>query len=580
MTPTSDDSLRFSCPQCQAPLKVSAALAGKRRRCPRCQLVLEVPRKSRSTAQGADYPLSQQTGPSAAEQPAYIPVNCPVCHTRVYTTIELVGQKLVCPDCGTPTVVPPPAPAAKPVAAPAGAEGYPLCEEASTAPRDDGAAEEATIRLTCVRCGTMMYAAEDQIGREIVCPDCDLPTIVRQPAEGPPKKAPRSASESGEYAAAGETDRTAGGPEAAKPTYVATLCPVCHTRLHATLDQVGGKLTCPDCGTATVIPPPPPPPRKADVAAEIGAGYGVTGWGELGPQVAAPQRRPPPPAVEKPRAPTLTERSLEPSVRPTLPSWPFLIGTFTFPVSHSARAVAFVLAAWAMLCVALAEEAFHNAAIATGPTLIGSMLMGACALVLTVMWFVLASACGLAVVRDTAAGCDEIQNWPDLAFVDWILEPLYVFNSVCVGLLPGIGLAWWTGRSLQLDETAAIGVFVLFPIVLLSMLERSSPFGAVSLSVYRTFWMAWRGWLAFYLSTAALLSAAAALVMMVFADAGIWGSVAATVTVAAVWLIYFRLLGRLAWYCTEHTFHEEPETERDAAAGRDSGRATTHGLGP
>ena len=33
-----------------------------------------------------------------------------------------------------------------------------------------------------------------------------------------------------------------------------------------------------------------------------------------------------------------------------------------------------------------------------------------------------ASACGLAVVRDTGSGCDQIENWPDLAFVDWLLD--------------------------------------------------------------------------------------------------------------------------------------------------------------
>ena len=261
-----------------ASLKVSPALAGKRRRCPRCQLVLEVPRKSRSTVRGEEYPLSQETGPSPAGQPAYIPVICPVCRTRVYTTVELVGQKLVCPDCGTPTVVPPPALPAAPVAAPVAGEGYPLCEEASSVPRDEDVAEEVTIRLNCLRCGTMMYAAEDQIGQEIVCPDCDLPAIVRRPAERPPKKPPRSAGEIGEYAMAEAGDRAAASPEAAKLTYVAALCPVCHTRLHATLDQVGGKLVCPDCGTATVIPPPPPSPRRDDTAAEIGAGYGLTGW--------------------------------------------------------------------------------------------------------------------------------------------------------------------------------------------------------------------------------------------------------------------------------------------------------------
>ncbi len=398
---------------------------------------------------GEEYPLSQQTGSSPAVQPAYIPVICPVCRTRVYTTIELVGQKLVCPDCGTPTVVPPPEPPAKPVAAPVAGEGYPLCEEASSVPHDDGAAEEVAIRLTCVRCGTMMYAAEDQIGQEIVCPDCDLPTIVRRPAEGPAKKPPRAASEIGEYAMADdEVDRPAGGPEAAKPTYVAALCPVCHTRLHATLDQVGDKLICPDCGTATVIPPPPPPPRSADVTAEIGAGYGLTG-GEIAPRQARRN------AARHLRRPASGLRRCgrsgswnRPSGRPC-PRGRFWAGRSP---ARSARAPAFELCVGGLvlLCAKMAEESIRLSIIATEATWIGSLSMGTSAFALTVMWFALASACGLAVAAATRpAAATSIQNWPDLAFVDWIIEPLYVFNSACVGLLPSIGLAWWTARSLQ-----------------------------------------------------------------------------------------------------------------------------------
>ena len=224
-----------------------------------------------------------------------------------------------------------------------------------------------------------------------------------------------------------------------------------------------------------------------------------------------------------------------------------------------------------MLCLKLAEASVQLIAAATDATSFGGIVIGSVAFALTLMCLVLASACGLAVVRDTASGCDEIQNWPDLAFIDWILEPLFLFNSVCVGLIPGLVAAWWMARSLRPDETAAIGMFVLFPIALLSMLERNSPFGAISLPVYQTFWMAWRGWVAFYVSTAIMLAAAGVLVTKVFLDAGLWGRIAATATVAVVWLIYFRLLGRLAWYCTEHSSHVEPEEEQDAA--QDQGEA-------
>ena len=239
----------------------------------------------------------------------------------------------------------------------------------------------------------MMYATEDQLGQRIVCPDCDLPAIVRRPVEGPPKKPPQPTSDASEYALTEKVDRKAGEREALDSAYVAALCPVCHTRLHATLDQVGGKLICPDCGTPTVIPPPPPPPRKLDSPAEVVAGYGLSGWGDLSPVQTEPHSRPPSSADDEPRIPATTERHfemptraercLETSVRASLPRWPFLSGTFTFPVSRGARAFAFVLAAWAMLCVKLWAESIRLAALGSNEAWLGSILLGSAAFGLT-----------------------------------------------------------------------------------------------------------------------------------------------------------------------------------------------------
>ena len=53
----------------------------------------------------------------------------------------------------------------------------------------------------------------------------------------------------------------------------------------------------------------------------------------------------------------------------------------------------------------------------------------------------------------------------------------------------------------------------------------------------------------------------------VFLDAGLWGWIAAVATLVVVGLIYFRLLGRLAWYCTEQMTHTEPTPEADGAKG-------------
>ena len=62
---------------------------------------------------------------------------------------------------------------------------------------------------------------------------------------------------------------------AAEQDYVAVLCSLCNTRMLATADQVGSRMMCPDCGTATVVPPMPPRRKKIDVMAGAGDGYGA-----------------------------------------------------------------------------------------------------------------------------------------------------------------------------------------------------------------------------------------------------------------------------------------------------------------
>jgi DNA-directed RNA polymerase subunit RPC12/RpoP len=199
MAPAKDNTLHFACPQCQAKLKIPRTLAGSHQRCPHCQMKIQVPWRTQ-IAPGETYPLQQDAGPSPADRSESFPVICGVCHTR-------------------------------------------------------------------------MDATKDQIGQEIVCPDCGTRTLVRQPAEASKKREPRSAEEIGDYPLAGDVDHTAGG--IAAENFVAVLCPVCHTRMLATLDQVGGKLTCPDCGSAAVVPPPPPPRPKIDVMEGAGEGYAL-----------------------------------------------------------------------------------------------------------------------------------------------------------------------------------------------------------------------------------------------------------------------------------------------------------------
>ena len=416
------------------------------------------------------------------------------------------------------------------------------------------------VPVVCPVCQTRMFGAIEQVGQEIICPDCGKATVV------PPPKAPAKPAAAraaiGEYSLLAEVESAAGGGHVAEEALIRVICPVCGTMMYATEDQVGSGLVCPDCRRETIVPPPPP--RRKAGPAGTGEVYGLAGEGGTSPWYAAPPSPATPPAAEKP--PAVRRPGLQPhSERPVLPRWPFLSGTFSFPFSAGARAYLVAITVWAIPCFSLARESWALLSATDGRVTFLSAMFLAGTGILGGLWLAFVSACALAVVRDTANGCGAIQSWPDLAFFDWFLEALYLFNGFWVSVLPGMGIAWWLAISGQQGYAVrGASLFFFLPIVLLSMLERGSFMSVISLPVCRTFGTAWRGWASFYLATGILLTAAGNAVLAALSVAEVWGIVAAISLAPIVWLIYFRLLGRLAWYFADRAPCAEPATESDA----------------
>jgi DNA-directed RNA polymerase subunit RPC12/RpoP len=473
--------LALSCPRCLASLEVPALLAGKQCRCPHCQFVVDVPKTAATAQRSAEAAPALDDRPPPAGEATYVPVVCPTCHTRMYGTIEQVGQKLSCPDCGTPSVVPPPTAVARVTAAPEVVDLYPL---------------------------------------------------------------------------AAETAPATGAPRPPEQSYVALLCYRCGTRLTATLDQVGDTLLCPDCGMANVVPPPPQKKRKAEK--EAVASYGLAKIDEQESPVATEE----PEAMRKARRKPRSER-------PVLPPRPFISGTFTFPFYPSTLARVVGLTVWSLV-----GEKLLSTAIELGGddphTWLGSALLGALTLFVVLSWFLFAAACGLAVLRETANGCARILDWPGLAFFDWFLDPFYLLNAICISVLPAalvVGSLSLAGRSA--DLVPLVSLFLFFPPVLLSMLETESPLLPLSGPLLRSLRTAWLGWLGFYVAAVALLAAAVNVVLAVRPAGTFWQIIVASPVTVIVWFVYFRLLGRLAWYCAEHGEPEAEAEEDEEAEGED-----------
>jgi DNA-directed RNA polymerase subunit RPC12/RpoP len=459
----------------------------------------------------------------------------------MYGTAEQVGQELVCPDCGTRAIVRPLA--AEPVGTagqqemPPVREEYGILEGVIQPAPDSPLVNQVYIPVICEVCKTRMLATPEQVGQELVCPDCQTRCRVRPPAEraaaAEEMPMPREGPDA-EYKLAAGVDQPAPGSEA-YAEHVGLYCPVCHTRLHFTLDQVGQTAVCPDCRVPLVVPPPKPKPRAYRDEEQGPADYDVG---------QAPQRTSTP-VSGRPRK--IDRRYLVPTAdRPSLPPHPFLTGVPRFPFYRGVliRWLAFWLTA--LPIAALGRFAAEIAMQGYG-AMVGVPLLAATGF-FAAWWIAALGASFLAIVNETASGNDQIQVWPELSFIDSIFEAAFVVNSMAVAAVPGAGVAWLDPGHGPLY--VGISIFAGFPVVFLSMLERDSCMLPWSPAVLQSLWTGRRVWTIFYLETTVAITAAVGLTMeLPFppVEAILW-----TIPLdLVVMTVYARLLGRLGWCLQE-----------------------------
>ena len=328
--------------------------------------------------------------------------------------------------------------------------------------------------------------------------------------------------------------------------FITVVCPTCHARLTARWDQAGKKTTCPDCGVKLQIPFPKPPPAelKPDPA-KIGQ-YDVS---------------------EAVQSPPLETRILDSLALiygvpvPEPPRWTFFSGVFEFPWYRD------TLPRWLYLTIGLlAWGEFVIGALSLlgvgSSEGIGSIAVVAIGfMVLPIMWitiwtFSYTTSCLLAVVQQTAAGNDVIA-WPDETWRERFWKLLYVVYLLVFAAPAGAGVEALTRLTrLQSDFFGIPGcvtVFVLFPFILLSSLESDTQWAPATLRILLSLVTHAWCWIVFYAGTALLAAPLLALVVYGYFRHPFWTAALAAPSLAALVLIYARLLGRLGWRITNES---------------------------
>ena len=510
-------------------LKASVGKAGARLICPSCQANIVVPEAPKvSTPPGAAEKhevYEVRPDDAARDDRAYVTVLCPLCHTRMYATEDEIGQKMTCPDCGTNTTV------ARVVEFTSqeeemqpvefdGSTEYGVHDGDYRPPADYREANRAQIPVVCPLCHTRMHAEESQIGLTVVCPDCQTETLVPAAPDRQPEPEPQDV---GEY-------------DVGKPSEV--FYPKYAQMLDKPLDEPETP-----CGEEARRPSPPrtkPKPRESR------------------PARTAKAPKPPAGRADGDKAGPSEGKAIRLSGKsPTFGSM------FTF------LAYPTVWPHWLMLGMAATVVAFvplFAVDLAGGPggtvtsrfTLIAIEVAQAVAMLLGVLWAGMALPACLIILEETAAGTDAIEEWPDfgslfcLANIQAVSSLAY---SAVIGHLIGqfprtIGAPSWLGIP--------VGVFFLFPIILLSLLERSSLVNLFSPKIAGSLVLNWWAWLLFYVQSILLLAALLLVVMPCSRVLGSWAALIVGPWFTAIWMMYFRLMGRLAWHVSGERVPEEP----------------------
>jgi hypothetical protein len=167
--------------------------------------------------------------------------------------------------------------------------------------------------------------------------------------------------------------------------------------------------------------------------------------------------------------------------------------------------------------------------------------------------FTYAANCYLVVVQETSAGLDQVV-WADEPIHDRLGRSFHVIVLVLLWLAPAGILTralrhqWLADQSgLRFILLAVPGLWLLFPLGMLSSLAGPSPWIPVRGTVLRGLVRIFPAVLGFYFFTALLVAGAAGLWYLALFRYGLVLVPVASAVGAAVFLIHARLLGRIGW---------------------------------
>ncbi len=473
---------------------------------------------------------------------------CTACGAVLPVGPELFGKKCRCGRCGKVSVV----------SEDPNAEDSPRRRAERSLASNQSIAANSSIHFNCRVCDTHLSARARHVGRKAKCPDCGALTKVppppRQHSLARPKKTPQ-AMHGQQYGLWGVDDAPDPAELLAKqPKFFPVYCRNCDTLMHARLEQVGNGIACPDCGAKTVVEEPPEPKQKKSPLVPDGKEYQLDAK-HIPPTRPEAQFAPPEPSVETSKTEAIRQERVD---RPRIPRFPTLQGVAPMLFRHP------VLSWWFGLSLAGCCE-LGLLAFGLGGHVLLLVLIVPPLLFIGIGAFSAAGAFWLSVLTESSEGNDRVHHPPGPVFLDWIGNMLYLITSGMLAFAP-----WWILGQVLWEELApqylglmqVSGWMFTFPLLLLSCLENGSPMELYSLRIFGSVAKLPGHWLLLVLQSVVLAAACLLAVAGLLTLDPRLAFVAVPVCVAAS-LLYFRILGRFAWWLAESLATTEEVVEEE-----------------
>jgi hypothetical protein len=334
-----------------------------------------------------------------------------------------------------------------------------------------------------------------------------------------------------------------------QPKFFPVFCRVCNTLMHAHPQQVGKQLGCPDCGAKTSVPPPPPVLPKKSALVPDGEEYQLDSAAPLPvrpaqqfaprpalamtPQLATPPQPTTPPPVNTAPRPARGRRPL----LPTLQGVPAML--LRAPVAHWFLSISMTEIA----VVALLILSFQADALVAFLMLIG---VSSCLIIATIA---LLTIC-LAIFNESSEGNDRLYNLPGADLMDWAIDALRVVFPGILAAIPAVPLGPVLETRLPSQQQLIVAVMVWlcsYPLLLLSTLKNDTPLEPFSYAILASLFSRPAHWLLLFAQSAALVGTTVVATRWV-CEPSSWAALLSIPLGIAATLVYFRVLGRFAWW--------------------------------